>query len=227
VQAPSIRTVARPADPIDPSPYDLVCLTSPVGVELLFERLDDGVHPRGDARSLAPAHVAAIGPGTARALRERGVIADIVPERFVAESLVEALSGVEVRRALVARASEARAVLVDALRGRGAVVDEVALYDTVAEPLSLDVREAARGADYVTFTSSSTVRFFLEAMGADDENLRNAPKGGLGPQTRVVSIGPVTSATLREHGIEPDVEAERYDIDGLVQALLADAARDG
>ena len=242
VQAPSIRTVPRlPADPIDPSPYDLVCLTSPVGVELLFERLDDRAHPRGDARSLARTRVAAIGPGTARALRERGVIADVVPERFVAESLVEALADVEAQRALVARASEARDVLPDALRARGVCVDVVALYDTVAEPLSAEALAAACGADYVTFTSSSTVRCFLDACSSSSSSIsRDVPKGGLGDSrneqrgafalssgARVVSIGPVTSAALRERGIEPDVEAERHDIDGLVDALVADAARDG
>ncbi len=219
VQAPSIRTVARPADPIDPTPYDLVCLTSPVAVELLFERLDDGRHPRGDARALAGARVAAVGPGTARALADRGVIAEVVPERFVAESLAQALAGLEVRRALLARASEAREVLPDALRERGARVDVVELYETVAEPLPPDVRERARAADYVTFTSASTVRFFLRALDGGD-----APRGGLSPHARVVSIGPVTSAALREHGIEPHVEAERHDIDGLVRALLAAAA---
>jgi uroporphyrinogen III methyltransferase / synthase len=82
----------------------------------------------------------------------------------------------------------------------------------VAEPLSDGERAAAHGADYVTFTSSSTVRSFLDAAGRPD-----------GP--RLVSIGPVTSATLREHGLEPDVEAERHDIDGLVAALVADRAR--
>ncbi len=89
-----------------------------------------------DARALAGARVAAIGPGTASALRSHGVIADVVPERFVAEGLVEALADVPVKRALVARAAEARDVLVDALRERGAEVDVVALYETVAEPLS-------------------------------------------------------------------------------------------
>jgi uroporphyrinogen III methyltransferase / synthase len=258
VQAPSIRTVPRPAEPIDPSAYDLVCLTSPVGVELLFERLHDGRHPRGDARALARARVATIGPGTARALAEHGIVADFVPERYVTESLVQALTGLDVRRALVARAGEARDVLPDALRARGAQVDVVALYDTVAEPLSANAREAARGADYITFTSSSTVRFFLQALAEDEagserragqegpegeeESLEREEggeekekrryedaggRGGLAPHTRVVSIGPVTSATLREYGIEPDLEAERHDIDGLVQALLADAARDG
>lgn len=227
VQAPSIRTVPLPGDPIDPTPYDLVCLTSPVGVQLLFERLDDGHHPRGDARSLAGARVAAIGPGTAQALAEHGVHADVVPERFVAESLVEALADVEVGRALIARASEARDVLPAALRARGAEVDVVALYETVAEPLSAPTHEQARAADYVTFTSSSTVRFFLQALRGSKGEARPSRAGELSPRVRVVSIGPVTSATLREHGIEPHVEAERHDIDGLVQALVIDARRDG
>src|SRR5207253_6824811 len=112
----------------DVGAYDLVCLTSPNGVRLLFERLRD-------ARALAGATVAAIGPGTARALRERGIEADVVPERSVAEALAEALRDVPVRRALVARAREARDVLPDALRARGAEVDVLELYETVAEPL--------------------------------------------------------------------------------------------
>jgi uroporphyrinogen III methyltransferase/synthase len=216
VQAPTIRTqsVSEPTHPpLDPSPYDLICITSPNGVEFLFERLDDGIHPPGDARSLAGARVAAIGPGTARALRERGIVADIVPERFIAESLVEALADVDVRHALVAHAREARDVLPDALRARGIEVDVVALYETVAEPLSPRALEQARSADYITFTSSSTVRFFVEAAGSPS------------PKTKIVSIGPVTSATLREHNLEPHIEAQRHDIDGLVNALLADAGR--
>jgi uroporphyrinogen III methyltransferase/synthase len=210
VEAPAIRI-----QPLDgPAPelagYDLICLTSPNGVALLFERL---LAAGRDARALHGVRVAAIGPGTAAALRERGVIADVVPERFVAEGLVEALADVPVTRALVARAAEARDVLPDALRGRGAQVDVLALYETVAEPLSPEQLEALARADYVTFTSSSTVRFLFDSAG--DE---------LSGDTRLVSIGPVTSATLREHGREPDVEAGRHDIDGLIQALVADAA---
>jgi uroporphyrinogen III methyltransferase/synthase len=209
VQAPAIRVRPLPGPPLDPTPYDLVCLTSANGVEGLFERLQAGGR---DARALAGATVAAIGPGTAAALAGHGITADVVPERFVAESLVQALAELPVRRALVARASEARDVLPDALRARGAEVEVLALYETVAEPLPEHVREAALGADYVTFTSSSTVRCFLEAAG-----------GAPGPTTRLVSIGPVTSAALREHGLEPHVEAQRHDIDGLLEALLADA----
>jgi uroporphyrinogen III methyltransferase/synthase len=113
------------------------------------------------------------------------------------------------RRAVIARAAQARDVLPDALRARGMEVEVVSLYDTIAEPLSADELAGARDADYITFTSSSTVRFFLAV-------------GEIGPATRIASIGPVTSATLREHGREPDVEAAAHDIDGLVAAIVAD-----
>ena len=160
VEAPAIRIVPLDGPAPDVAGYDLVCLTSPNGVRLLFARL---AAAGLDARALAGARVAAIGPGTARALSERGVVADVVPERFVAEGLVEALADVPVTRALVARAAEARDVLLDALRERGAEVDVVALYETVAAPLDEAQLAAVAAADYVTFTSSSTVRFFLES----------------------------------------------------------------
>ena len=207
VEAPAIRIEPLPVDPPDLDAYDLVCLTSPNGVRLLFERI------AADARAFAGKTVAAIGPGTARALRERGIEPDVVPERSVAESLLEALADVPATRALVARAAEARDVLPEGLRERGVEVDVLALYETVAEPLGDDALAAARDADFVTFTSSSTVRFFLDAA------------RGERPRGRIVSIGPVTSATLREHGLEPDVEATEHDVDGLVRALLSYSAR--
>jgi uroporphyrinogen III methyltransferase/synthase len=216
VQAPVIRT--RPlqeTSPLDLSGYDLVCLTSPNGVRALFDRLARAAHPPRDARALAGARVAAIGPGTARALGEHGIAADIVPERFIAESLVEALAELPIKRALVARAREARDVLPDALRSRGAQVDVLELYETLAEALPPRLLAQARAADYVTFTSSSTVRFFLQAAGGTAE---------LAPGTRIVSIGPVTSETLREHGLAPQIEAQRHDIEGVVQAIVEDAS---
>ncbi len=214
IQAPAIRTRPLAGPPLDPSPYDLVCVTSPNGVAGLFERLAAAGR---DARSLAGSRVAAIGPGTAAALAERGIVADIVPERFVAEAFVEALAEPAVERALVARALQAREVLPDALRSAGVEVDVLPVYETLAEPLSPAALAAAREADYVTFTSSSTVRFFLEAAGG---------RAGLSPGTRIVSIGPVTSETLREHGLEPHVEAADHDVEGVIDALLADAAGD-
>jgi uroporphyrinogen III methyltransferase / synthase len=191
--------------------YSLIVLTSPNGVRLLFEALRNAGL---DARSLAGATVAAIGPGTARALAKCGIAADIVPERFVAESLVESLAAVEVsdKRVLIARAAEARDVIPEHLEGRGAEVDVVALYETVREEPGAEAIDAAQAADYVTFTSSSTVRNLTEALG--DRFPRDA---------RIVSIGPVTSEAAVDAGLEVDVEAERHDIDGLVSALLADA----
>jgi uroporphyrinogen III methyltransferase/synthase len=220
IEAPAIRIqeIAGPAP--DLARYDLVCLTSPNGVRLLLERLYragqdarafGGARDGGGAGDASPMRIAAIGPGTAAALREHGLIADVVPESFVAEGLVQALADVPVRRALVARAAQARDVLPDALRRRGVEVDVLDLYETVAEPMSERQRETVAGADYVTFTSSSTVRFFFASL-----------DGAVPERARLVSIGPVTSETLREHGREPDVEATRHDIDGLVGALVQD-----
>jgi uroporphyrinogen III methyltransferase/synthase len=213
--------------------YALICVTSPNGAHLLFEALADvGLDARafggdrekkqvggedlgvGDRRSRA-AVIAAIGPGTANALAEHGIAADIVPERFVAEALVEALEGVDVagKPVLVARAAEARDVLPEALRERDAKVDVVALYETVREAPDEGAVEAAQGADYVTFTSSSTVRNLTEALG------ERFPASA-----RIVSIGPITSGAVREAGLELAAEAERHDVEGLVAALLADAA---
>jgi uroporphyrinogen III methyltransferase / synthase len=211
--------------------YALICVTSPNGAHLLFEALSTAGL---DARSLtgpkkkqvgeggpgASANtgtiVAAIGPGTAQALAEHGVAADVVPDRFVAEALVEALAGVEVanRPVLVARAAEARDVLPEALRDRGAEVDVVALYETVREQPDPGAVEAAQAADYVTFTSSSTVRNLTEALG------ERFPR-----HARIVSIGPITSEAARDASLEVHVEAERHDVDGLLAALLADARK--
>jgi uroporphyrinogen III methyltransferase/synthase len=231
VEAPVIRVRPLAGPPLDPAPYDLICITSPNGVEGLFERLAAGGR---DARSLAGVLVAAIGPGTVASLEQHGVRADVVPERAVAESLVASLAQHPVSRALIARAREARDVLPDALRERGAEVEVLELYETLAEPLAPRALRAAREADYITFTSSSTVRFFLQAAGAHatdgaapvaqvDVGGTSAAAGALSPTTRIVSIGPVTSQTLREHGLEPHVEALRHDVDGVVEALLADA----
>jgi len=224
--------------------YALICVTSPNGADLLFEALADagldaralGGAPkqnqvrggRADAAAEAEAQggaadpdpsgavVAAIGPGTARALADHGVRADVVPERFVAEALVEALQRVEVAgsRALIARAAEARDILPDALRERGAEVDVVALYETVREEPEPEAVEAAQGADYVTFTSSSTVRNLTEALG------ERFPR-----DARIVSIGPIASEAARAAGLEVHVEAEHHDLNGLVEAILAAASK--
>lgn len=223
VELPTIRIVPRlDTDEVRSAvdslhSYALVCLTSPNGVHLLFEAMAD----RGrDARALANANLAAIGPGTAVALAEHGVLADLVPEELVAESLVEALSAVDVdgRPVLVARAAAARDVLPDALSNRGAEVDVVALYETLTDQPDRAAVEAAGKADYFTFTSSSTVKNLVTMLGA-----------AIVGDARVATIGPVTSAAAREAGLTVDVEAERHEPGGVVEALLADVAanRDG
>ena len=214
VEAPAIRVRMLPGPALDPAGYDLICVTSVNGVEGLFERLAAAEPPR-DARSLAGARIAAIGPGTVAALEARGIRADVVGERAVAESLLEALAGTEVRRALIARASQARDVLPDGLSARGAEVHVLDVYETVAETPPPGILAQALGADYITFTSSSTVRYFLEAAGGTQ---------AIRPGSRLVSIGPVTSEALREQGLEPHLEAARHDVDGILQAILDDAA---
>jgi uroporphyrinogen III methyltransferase/synthase len=216
VTAPVIRTeriedeeVDRELGPL--ANYDLICVTSQNAVEPFF----DALRRQGlDARGLAGVRFAAIGATTAALLAGRGVVPDVVPERQVAEGLVEALASepVQGRRVLVARAETGRDLLPDALRERGAGVDIVPLYRTVAFTPARPALEAAARADYVTFTSSSTVRYFADAIG--DAFPRAA---------RVVSIGPATSATARELGIEVHVEAAQHDVDGLIEALLEDA----
>jgi uroporphyrinogen III methyltransferase/synthase len=207
IEAPAIRIEPLEAELPDLRDYDLLVLTSPNGVEELFRHLRD-------ARALAGPAIAVIGPGTAAALRAHGVEADVVPSRAVGEGLVEALAGRSFSRVLVARAEEARDVVPDALRDAGAYVDVLALYRTVAEPLPESARTRALGADWATFTSASSVRNFHAAAGTLDGPL-------------LASIGPVTSAALRELGYEPDLEAGDHTPDGLVAALVATAAGRG
>jgi uroporphyrinogen III methyltransferase/synthase len=220
LETPAIRIEPRPVDgevaqaAREIGSFDLVCLTSPNGAALLLDAVEA---TGGDARSFAGVEVAAIGPGTAAELARRGIRADVVAEVSTAEGLLDALAEMELdgARVLVARAAEARDALPDGLSERGAVVEVVALYDTVAEQLGEDELASIGRADYVTFTSSSTVRFFMQAIGGE-----SLPNGA-----RVVSIGPITSATARELGLDVHAEAERHDIDGLVDALLAEAGR--
>ncbi|HWE58699.1 MAG TPA: uroporphyrinogen-III C-methyltransferase [Solirubrobacteraceae bacterium] len=215
VLAPVISTRALPGPAPELDRYDLICFTSPNGVEALFERLEgEGL----DSRAFPPrtqARVAAIGPATARALRQRGIVTDVMPTRAVGEALAEALGNVPVTRALVARAREARDVVPEALRERGAEVDVVPVYETVVEELGPEQAAAVAAADFITFTSASTVRNFLASVGGAAAWLTRGQS-----RPRAVSIGPVTSDELRVHGLQPDIEADEHDIDGLIAAII-------
>ncbi|MDE0235607.1 MAG: uroporphyrinogen-III C-methyltransferase [bacterium] len=184
--------------------YHWVVFTSPTGVARFFEHLRD-------ARSLGGVQVAAIGPATAAALTERNVVADLVAEQFVAEALLEALSD-EVGpdgpgRVLIPRAETARDVLPNGLAAAGWEVDVVPAYRTVAPAVDPDAASLLADAEVITFTSSSTVTNFVDAYGADAV-----------PQM-VASIGPITSATARDRGLEVAIEAAEHTIHGLIAAL--------
>lgn len=183
--------------------YDWVVFTSPNGASRFCDRLPD-------ARALGGVRIAAIGPGTARVLAERNLAADLVPERYVAEGLLEVFPAPEhAGRVLLARAAEARDILPEGLTEAGWHVDVVPVYRTVRAELTADARAAVAEADVVTFTSSSTVRHFVDLLGVDSV-----------PAT-IACIGPVTAETARDLGLHVDVEAETHTIPGLVHALEA------
>ncbi len=188
--------------------YDWVVLTSINGANRFLDELRD-------ARQLAGVSVAAIGPGTAAALATRNIVADLVPEQFVAESLLAAFPAPPADpsqgggRVLLPRAAVARDVLPDGLRAAGWQVDVVEAYRTVTASPTARQREAAATADVITFTASSTVERYLEVKGDD-------------PVPPVVAcIGPITADTARRHGLTVDVVADEHTIPGLVAALVA------
>ncbi len=195
--------------------YDTLILTSVNGAEVLFERYNRLGLPIADMQHLL---VVAIGPATARAIQSEGLGVSIMPEKYVAESVVEALRGKLFKnsRVLLVRARVARDVLPEELRKMGASVDVIEAYETkVPEGAGARLKEIfadpARKPHVVTFTSSSTATNFLSLLGQDQRELLR--------DVRLASIGPVTSATLRNAGLEPDVEAREYTMEGLVRAI--------
>jgi uroporphyrinogen III methyltransferase / synthase len=196
--------------------YEWLVFTSVNGVEAFFEmfyRLYD------DARSIGSVKIAAIGPATAQRIKDFHLSVDLQPKEFVAEAIIKGLleyGTVENLKFLVVRALGAREVLPQRLAELGAIVDEATAYRTVQEnsdSSGAQERFRAEGADLITFTSSSTVENFL------------ALKLPWPAQMKTASIGPITSETMRKQGLSVDVEATRYDVDGLVTAVLKLFAR--
>jgi len=190
--------------------YDWLVFTSPNGVERFFDAFFSSYD---DARSLGNPRIAAIGNGTAQKIREYRFAVDLIPERFVAEGLIDAFKkeSVENLTMLWVKAEESRDVVGEGLTKLGAIVDECISYRTVPEtedPTCARARLEAEGADLVTFTSSSTVDHFFN-LGID------------WPEDCVAgSIGPVTSETLKKKGLKPAFEAPKHDIPGLVDAIV-------
>ncbi|MEP6963748.1 MAG: uroporphyrinogen-III synthase, partial [Acidobacteriota bacterium] len=188
--------------------YDWIIFTSVNGVRSFVAALDASA---GDLRKVR-AKIAAIGPATRDAVEALHLKVDKMPAEYVAESLVEAFADEDLagKRVLLPRAAVARDVVPVELGKRGALVDVVDAYRTEA-PLDIEGRAKdvlKRGADWITFTSSSTVRNFVEAVGAPALEW-----------VRVASIGPVTSATARELGLTVTVEANPHTVAGLVDAI--------
>ena len=194
------EALARSAHRLASGAYQWVALTSPNAVNRLVAELGDRPVP-------SSVRWAAVGPGTARALRDGGRPVDLVPEVSLAEALVEAFPGGD-GTVLFPRAETVRGTLADGLRAQGWLVDEVVAYRTVAGEPTPGELAAAGGAEAVVFTSSSTVERTLELLGA----------GGLPPV--VVSIGPVTTESARSAGLEVAAEARPHTIDGVVDAVV-------
>ena len=202
------------------SEYAWLIFTSVNGVRWFWSRLEAAGK---DSRALGLCRVAAIGPATAEALEARGIRPDFIPERYVAEGVVEGLlarGGVDGVRMLLPRAARAREVLPEELRKAGAQVDVISAYETVPAAARKDeVLERMRTGrlDCVTFGSSSTVENFLSLIPA--ETLRAHP------EVRLAAIGPVTAKTLEAHGLPCHIMPEEYTIPALVRALVSHYTR--
>ena len=200
---------------VDSPHYDWLVFSSPNGVKKFFEAFF-AVYE--DIRELGGARIAAVGPGTAAELKKYGLMVDVMPAKAVAEELIaefdrkgDEFGGVANVTMLWVHGEKGRDVIYKALMKRQAIVDECIAYNTVPEtedPTGARARLVAEGADLITFTSSSTVQNFMAL------NLP-LPQG-----CKVASIGPVTTATLKEHGLTPDAESPVHNIEDLVQTIV-------
>ena len=215
--------------------YDWLILTSVNGVEAMWDRIQHkllappwksgALAPRSRIKNygaLAPA-IAAIGPATKKSIEQRGLKVDVVPKEYVAESVVRSLKNkVKGKRVLLVRAKVARDVIPRELRGAGAHVDVVEAYETVVpqssrRKLQEILKSKSKRPHVVTFTSSSTVKNFIALLGKTRPNLLGV---------RMASIGPVTSATLRECRLSVDITAKEFTIPGLLAAITKSFEQD-
>ena len=193
--------------------YSHIIFTSTNGVEIFFDALKASGR---DTRALGSIHVTAIGSATAALLAEQGITADFVPKKYVGEELVDGLMPLltETSRVLIPRSKNARIYVVEELR-KVCPVDEYQIYETVREDnTDVDVAEMLKNKeiDYITFTSSTTVQYFVEKIGSENvDDTKNA---------KCVSIGPVTSDKMKELGLTVDVQAEVYTNAGMIEAIL-------
>lgn len=192
--------------------FDWAVFTSVNGVQHVWQRLDVlGLEPQ----EFASVRFAAIGPATAKVLTDAGLDVAVVPERYVAEALLDAIPHPAGQRFVLPRAAIARDALRIGLEDAGAEVVEAPAYDTVRVTPSAEALAALdTGVDVLTFTASSTVHNFVEQVG-------QARARRLAERALVVTIGPITAETARDLGLRVDVVATEYTIAGLIDAMLA------
>lgn len=216
IELPTIKIL--PPDTFNPlddaiediNSYNFLILTSVNGVNFFFQRIKE---LKKDIRILSGLKICAIGPATKKAIEDRGVLVDIMPEKYVAESVIETLKTYEIKgkKFLLARALVARDVIPDEIKKLGGVINVVPVYKTV-KPEGMDEKLASLGkVDVITFTSSSTAKNFFDSV--TDKTLLQG--------TIFASIGPVTSDTIRKCGFEPQIEAKVFTIDGLIDEILS------
>jgi uroporphyrinogen III methyltransferase/synthase len=229
---PTIRIEPRPLDDEvagvlrEMAGYQLVVFTSANAV-----RVFAGYLARGTEEAGMPAGpvVAAVGPATAGALETHGLACHLVPDEYVAEGLADSLEGMDAAaagaRVLIPCAADARDVLPETLRSRGAKVDVLHIYDTVGAEELAEPAARVEAADYILFTAASTVRRLagLLESAAETEGRAATPLAERLAGARLCSIGPVTSEALRELGLPVAVEAREYTAAGLVAAVAEDA----
>jgi uroporphyrinogen-III synthase len=213
--------------------YDWLVFTSVNGVQIFFERL---IKLGYAVKAMSNVRVAAIGPATATTLAKYGAKVDLVPATYIAEAVADALiedvrkqgESLEGKRVLLARAAEARNVLIHELRRVGVEVDVVAAYRTIGinkddEPGQMIMHQLeAEELDIITFTSSSTVRNFMQWLIVCDAKFAQTfiQRVVEFAHPKIASIGPITSQTTRECGLKVHIEARVYTITGLVAAII-------
>ena len=213
--------------------YTWLVFTSANGVNICFDRLNTLAY---NTNNIGNVRVAAIGPATAQALRHHGVEPDLVPDDYIAEGVAAALiedarrhkESLEGKHILILRAAESRKVLVEKLQRAGAIVEEVAAYRTrgavIDDEQGHEVLRLlqAHQLDILTFASSSTVRHFVQWLADCAPGAAVSPIALVthNPQLKIACIGPITSQTARELGLDVQIEASEFTIDGLVEAIV-------
>ncbi|MBM3846436.1 MAG: uroporphyrinogen-III synthase, partial [Verrucomicrobia bacterium] len=223
LEIPTIR-IAPPDDRqglvdalLELNSYDWLVFTSPNGVTSFFDAFFKSFH---DMRDLGGCRIAAVGPATASKLKELHLQVDLMPERYVSEEIAAAFEkeqSVENQKILLLRAQKANQDLPAALNEMGAIVDDVACYKTMPESDDRNgaaARFEAEGADWITFTSASTVENFHARYPLPHICQQH-------PQIRFASIGPETTKALQSLNLKPHVEAKVHNIEGLVASLLS------